>query len=209
MQSVLEKSYSHPKVFDRRTLKKNGTPKPIRWTVDEYYRMYDLGLFSGKRVQLIRGEIIEMAPMGAPHSTALRLIVEALRNIFKKDYMVDSQLPPRFSQVDEPEPNIAVLRGRARDFVNEHPHTAVLIVEVADSSLRFDRGRKAELYAENKIEDYWIIDLKKRCVEIHRQPTQDTDLVYRYGEVFTVNEDSAISPLAMPKSKIKVGDILP
>ena len=142
-------------------------------------------------------------------NSQISIAVTSMLTLIAYRFAVDSQLPLRFSQVDEPEPNIAVLRGRARDFVNEHPHTAVLIVEVADSSLRFDRGRKAELYAENKIEDYWIIDLKKRCVEIHRQPTQDTDLVYRYGEVFTVNEDSAISPLAMPKSKIKVGDILP
>lgn len=114
MQSVLEKNYSKPKVVTE-PLKVNGGPKSFRWTVSEYYQMADLGFFHGRRVKLIKGEIIEMAPMKSPHATSIQLVNESLRKIFLKGFEVCSQLPVSFSKIDEPEPNIDVVEGSIRD----------------------------------------------------------------------------------------------
>lgn len=207
MQSVLEKQASQDRDAVR-LVKKNGTPGPARWTVEEYYKMYDAGLFRNKRVQLIQGEIIEMAPMGSPHSTAVRLLVASLRKAFGKGFIVDSQLPLRLGNYDEPEPDVAVIKGDLRDFADHHPNTAELVIEVADTSLRFDRKNKAELYAENQIEEYWIVNLKDRCVEVHRSPSASSQ-GFKYNEILVVAAGGSIAPMAKPNAKIKVAEILP
>lgn len=209
MQPVLERNYARPKIVTDDPPSINCAPKPVRWTVDEYYRMDELGFFNGKRVQLIRGEIIEMAPMKSPHATSIRLAGTLFDKIFKKGFDVRTQLPMSFSKIDEPEPDISVVEGSTRDYADAHPKSAVLIVEIADTSLRFDRKNKAELYAENKIEEYWIVNLKERCVEVYRRPASDKAPGSIYTEIFVAREGEWFSPLAKPKSKIKVADILP
>lgn len=189
--------------------KANGMPKTVRWTRNQYYRMAELGFFEGKRVELIKGEIIEMSPMKAAHATAIVLATEALNKIFDQGFVVRTQLPTSFGKVDEPEPNIAVVKGDARDFSESHPKTVELIVEVADSSLNFDREKKASLYAENKIGEYWILNLKDRCLEVYRRPVKDKNIGFIYTEIYVVGENETVSPLAKPKGKIKVSDILP
>jgi Uma2 family endonuclease len=209
MQPVLERNYTRPRIVTDFPIPKNGAPKPFRWTITEYYQMGELGFFDGKRVQLIRGEIIEMAPMKSPHATSLQLAFALLVKIFKKGFAVRQQLPLSFSKTDEPEPDLAVVDGSVRDYANTHPKTARLVVEVSDSTLRFDRKNKAELYAENKIEEYWIVNVKDRCVEVYRRPVSDKSLGNAYTEIFVAREGESVSPLAMPKAKIKVTDILP
>ena len=122
---------------------------------------------------------------------------------------MDSQLPMNLSSTDEPEPDVAVVSGSVRNFADSHPQTAALVIEVSDTSLSFDRKIKAELYAKAKIEDYWIVNLKERCIEIYRRPVKDKNLGYIYTEIFVVGESESVSPLAKPKAKIKVADILP
>jgi len=208
MQSVLERDFSKPFVVTDH-VKKNGLPKPFRWTVREYYQMAELGFFHGKRVELIRGEIVEMSPMKSPHATSIQLAAEVLSELFKKGFVVRSQLPMSFSKEDEPEPDIAVVTGTIRDYADGHPKSAILLVEVSSSSLRFDREEKAELYAENNIGEYWIVNLKQRRLEVHRRPQKDKNRGFFYSEVIVVSEDESIAPLAKPKAKIKVADILP
>lgn len=209
MEPVLERNYVRPRIVTEPPTPTNGSPKPYRWTVSEYYQMADMGFFDGKRVELIRGEIIEMAPMKTPHATAVRLLIEALRKIFGKGYLVDSQLPLSLGRSDEPEPDVTVVEGSARDFTDFHPKSARLIVEVSDSTLRFDRSTKAELYAENRIDEYWIVNIKQRCIEVYRRPVKDKNLGFAYTEIFVVREGEAVSPLAKPKAKVRVMDILP
>lgn len=187
----------------------NESVKVRRWTRDEYYKMAELGFFDGKRVELIEGEIIEMSPMNKPHATAVRVILETLRKVFTQGYVVDSQLPMSFSKQSEPEPDVAVLKGNVRDFMNSHPKTAQLLVEVSDSTLRLDRTKKAALYAQHKIQDYWILNLKDRCLEVYRQPKKDKKLGYIYTESRIFTETDKVSPLAAPEAKIKVADLLP
>ncbi len=137
-------------------------PQRIKWTQDEYYRMAELGFFEGKRVELIEGEIIEMAPMKSPHATSVSLVGEVLRESFGKKFYVRSQLPLSFSKINEPEPDVAVVKGKIRDFTDSHPKTAELVVEISDATLRYDRTGKMSLYAKNKIQDYWIVNVKDK-----------------------------------------------
>lgn len=209
MNTVLEKNRVDGRPANGAFAKRGAAPKSARWTVDEYYRMYDAGLFQGKRVQLIRGEIIEMAPMGTPHSTAVRLIVDVLRELFGDGHVVDSQLPLRLGKFDEPEPDVAVVEGSIRDFASHHPTTAVLVIEVSDTSIRFDRKTKADLYAEYEIPEYWIVNLKDRVVEVHRSPAVDRKGEWSYSDKFIVAETEKLAPIARPRSKVRVADILP
>ena len=185
--------------------------KPYLWTREEYYRLAETGFFEGKQVELLEGEIFEMSPMKTPHATAVRLIVELMRRIFTDGFIIDSQMPLGFSQKSEPEPDIAVVRGEIRDFVESHPASAELVIEVSDTTLLYDRNRKGSLYAKNNIQDYWIVNLKDRRLEIHRRPITDRESFYGFGfgEIQIFTEADTISPLVKPEVKIKVADLLP
>ena len=171
--------------------------------------MAELGFFQGKRVELIEGEIIEMSPMNKPHATAVRRILNVLKAIFGEGFLIDSQLPMSFRKANEPEPDVAVIKGAIEDFTKSHPKTAELIIEVSDSTLRYDRTVKVGLYAQNKIQDHWILNLKSRCLEVYRQPKKDKKLGYIYSEIKILTEDDRVSPLAAPNAKIVIADLLP
>ena len=208
MDAVLERTKAQT-IIAHEQPKLNGEPKIVRWTRDQYYQMAELGFFRDKRVELIKGEIIEMSPMKSAHATAVSLAVQVLGEIFNKNFIVRSQLPMSFGKTDEPEPDIAVVKGTIRDFSGSHPKTADLIIEVSDTTLRYDRTRKASLYAENKIADYWILNLQNRCLEIYRQPKKDKKLGFVYTEIKILTEEDAVSPLAAPGAKIKIADLSP
>ena len=211
MQSVILKTTAAVPSFVAGTdedAESNGA-KILKWTREEYYQMAELGFFLGKRVELIEGEIIEMSPMNKPHATAIRIVLEVLRSVFVQNYIVDSQLPMSFNKNSEPEPDVAVIKGGVRDFANSHPKTAELIIEVSDTTLRFDRTTKAALYAQNGIQDYCILNLKNRCLEVYRQPKKNKKLGYIYTECRILTDDDELSPLAAPDAKIKIVDLLP
>lgn len=184
-------------------------PSQIRWNRDEYYKMAELGFFDGKRVELIEGEIIEMAPMGSPHITCVMIVGRLLMEVFGEDYCVRTQATLDLGIESQPEPDAAVVIGNFRDYTDAHPKSAVLIVEVSDTTLPFDRTLKASIYARSSIEDYWIVNLQHRCVEVYRKPIQDPNLGFIYSERTVIGEKQSVSPLAKPKAKIKVGEILP
>lgn len=184
-------------------------PRSYEWTVSDYYKAADAGLFEGRHVQLIQGEIVEIAPMGSMHATAIQLVMQSLSLIFQQGFVVRTQLPLNFSSKSEPEPDISVVKGTTRDYATAHPHSAVLIVEIADSTLNFDRNLKSRLYAEFGVEDYWIVNLRRRCVEVHRSPVNDLELGWVYSETRSYGENESISPIAAPESSIAVSDILP
>lgn len=184
-------------------------PKHYLWSSDEYYRIARLGVFEGKRVELIEGEIIEMAPMGTDHFVGINLVAELLRSIFGKGFFISTQNQLDVDEHSQPEPDVAVLKGNPRDYVKGHPKTLVLAVEISNSSLSLDRDVKPRLYAKAGIEDYWVVNLQDRCVEVYRKPTKDPNLGFIYAERTVYGEDQSFSPLAKPGSKIKVADILP
>lgn len=196
--------------IDRHAKQYNGVEPPrFRWTSDQYYLLADAGLFGETRVELIEGEIIQMAPMGPIHATAIDLVAEFLRDVFGKGYFVRVQAPVNVDAASQPEPDIAVLIGSPRDYKCEHPKTPALAVEIADSSIQQDRLTKSKLYAKAGIEDYWIVNLVDSCIEVYRKPTGDTKGGHVYMDRSVFGEDESLSPLAKPKSKIMVKDILP
>ena len=121
-------------------------PRVRRWTLKEYYKLADEGLFRGQRVELIDGRIVQMPPMMNPHAAAIELVKRALEPAFGPAFWVRMQLPLHFGRYSAPEPDIAVVPGGPRDY-SDHPTTALLVVEVSESTLSYDRNRKAALYA--------------------------------------------------------------
>jgi Uma2 family endonuclease len=111
----------------------------------------------------------------------------------------------------EPEPDLAVVPGRPADYRHAHPERPALAVEIADSSLRFDRQHKGSVYARAGIEDYWIVNLVDRVLEVYRDPSPDPSALFdwRYGSVTTLTPPASVIPLAFASSRIAVADLLP
>ena len=186
-------------------------PKRHKYTVEEYYRMAEIGFFDGKRVELIEGEVIVMSAMGRPHVIALNKTADLLKPLFADGWFVQTQAPLRFGKRSEPEPDIAVVKGRMEDYPTEHPTAADLIIEVSDKTLYYDRKRKASLYAKAGIQDYWILNLKKGQLEIFRRPIPDADAKYgfKYADMRIVIEGEFAAPLVKPDAVIAIADMLP
>jgi Uma2 family endonuclease len=171
----------------------------------EYDNMIRAGIIGGdERLELIGGRIVAISPEGAVHAGAIDLCAEALRRVFAAGHTVRVQHPLAIDPDDEPEPDIAVVRGSPRDHLADHPHEAVLVVEVAESSLEYDRGEKARLYARAGFADYWIVNLNHCCVEVHRDPTPAG-----YRNVISLTADDEVAPLAAASSRIPVAALLP
>jgi Uma2 family endonuclease len=182
------------------------------WTRVEYERLVDLGAFRpGERLELVGGTLLVREPQGGPHVTAVGLVEDALREAFGAGWTVRVQGPIALDEDSEPEPDIAVVPGSRRDYRRAHPSRAVLIVEVADSSLDFDRGEKASLYARAWIADYWILDPGAQVLEVYREPAPAPQARYghRYGATITLGARDRVSPLAAPTATIRVADLLP
>jgi Uma2 family endonuclease len=178
-----------------------------RWTVEEYHRAIEAGVFGPEeRLELIEGEIVCMSPQNPPHAAASDLAESALRAVFTSGFRIRVQKPLTLHAQTEPEPDIAVVPGGARDYRNQHPTTAVLVVEVSDSSLAFDRGEKATLYARAGVLEYWVLNLPQRVLEVHRDADPVTG---SYQSVDHLSEGQFVSPLAAPSARIAISDMLP
>ena len=177
----------------------------LRWTRDMYERLVARGGFEGLRVELIRGHILDkVSPQGSPHSTAVALVQEALSEVFRDGAHVRVQLPIRGLHDSEPEPDLAVVAGTPRDYAREHPGSALLIVEISDSSLQHDRTAKLAVYAASGFPEYWVVNVRDACLEVHREPVGDT-----YRSRFILRDEESVSPLTRPSASIPVADLLP
>jgi Uma2 family endonuclease len=158
------------------------------------------------RTELIEGIIYDKAAQSSLHATGYRLVHEALRPIFltESGYDIRGQLPLALGEDSEPEPDLVVVRGSIRDFRDSHPTTAVLVVEVADSSLLHDRKKKIPLYARAGIPEYWILNLVRRTLEVYREPL---DAAYLSRAILRAGD--TVSLLARPEIRMMVGDLLP
>jgi len=184
-----------------------GEAKPIphRWTRLEYERLAETGVFDpAQRIELIDGEVFDMPPQSTRHSTAIRLVDQALRGAFGAGFDVRSQGPLAIDDACEPEPDLAVVSGSPRDYRLAHPTTAVLVCEVSDSSLGLDRVRKKRAYARNGIGEYWILDLNAAALEVYRRPQGDD-----YLSKQVLSGQDRIVPLAAPAGSVLVSDLLP
>ena len=184
-------------------------PSPRRFTRDEYYRMFNMGMFDGQRVELIHGEIITMAPQNEPHALTIAIITGWLSRGLGENFTVRCQLPVVASDDTEPEPDFAVLAGSAES-QRDHPTTALLMIEVADSSLAHDR-RKGDIYASRGVSDYWIVSLQNRQLEVYRNPVPSTESEtgMRYMSKAVLTQEQTVTTLNLPLPAVKVGRLLP
>jgi Uma2 family endonuclease len=185
-----------------------GAPNPPttrNFSRVEYENMIRAGILGeDEHLELVGGRIIAMSPEGPMHAAAIDLCADALRSIFASGYTVRVQHPLAVDSDDEPEPDVAVVRGGPRDHLAEHPHDAVLVAEVAESSLEYDRRDKALLYARAGFSDYWIVDLVNRRVEVHRDPAPSG-----YRRIVSLSSGDEIAPLAAPEMQIAIATLLP
>ena len=175
-------------------------------TVAEYHRMGETGiLHEDERVELIEGELVAMAPIGTEHSGAINWLTRALVLAVGDRGIVSVQNPVRLSDRTEPQPDFTVLRPRADDYRKSSatPEDVLLLIEIADSSLRFDRAVKRPLYARHGIAEYWIVDVPGQAVEVCRAPTE-----HGYGSVVRVGRDRAVNIERLPDVSISVAALL-
>jgi Uma2 family endonuclease len=192
-----------------------GSPRfadgePRSWSKSEYYRLGDLGFFIGQKAELLDGTIMVTSPQNFPHATALDGVADLLRQLFGPAVWVRSQLPLDLGLVIEPEPDISVVLG-ARKEHTAHPTGALLVVEVSDSTLAYDSGNKACLYAAAGIQDYWIVNLQDDRLEVRRLPVADPSRPHghAYTETILLSRLDTVTPLAFPTTVIPVADLLP
>ncbi|HSU15033.1 Uma2 family endonuclease [Longimicrobium sp.] len=144
-----------------------------RFTVDEFHRMGEAGILpEGDRLELINGEIVEMTPIGSSHAACVRDLDEWLQATLRGEAVVSAQQPLKVEYDGEPVPDVAVLRPRKDRYRQSHPTSAdaLLVIEVADSSVLFDRNVKSRMYARAGIPEYWVVDLPRSRVVVFLSP---------------------------------------
>lgn len=184
-------------------------PRPWRWTREQYVRLSDLGFFGDARVELIRGEVIEMPRPSWPHVRGVLKTTEAVRRAFAGIGWVNAQNPLPTADSD-PQPDVAAYPGRVEDY-SDHPTNALLVVEVASSTLAYDTTTKAELYAEAGHPEYWVVDVENGRLLVFRdpQPLPAGLGATAYRTRFTLGPADTVSPLAAPSASVAVADLLP
>lgn len=184
-------------------------PHPRRWTRAEYERLIEQGAFGpDERLELVNGEILAMTPQKSPHMTAVHLVNEALRQAWPPGAHVRLQGPLALEPDSEPEPDALVVAGTIRDYSAEHPKTALLVVEVAETTLTYDRQTKRPLYARAGIPEYWIVNLVDRQLEVYREP-EERDGRWDYRLVHKLTPSDSMSPLHAPMASIPIADLFP
>ena len=193
-------------------MKQAERPGLHRWTRDEYERLIDHGfLDEDDPVELLDGLLLVKEPQHSRHRTSVLLVARAMERAFGEGWFVQTQSPISLDDRSEPEPDVCVVRGSPRDYVDAHPRRPALIVEVAQLGLRLARGRKATAYARARVADYWIVNLIDRVLEVHRQPVRPGpgQRHWGYAAIETLGADGTIAPLAAPSAGVRVADLLP
>lgn len=177
-----------------------------RFTVDEYHRMGEAGVLTADdRVELLDGEIVQMSPIGPPHASTVARLTALLVRRFGDRATIWVQNPIVLDRWSEPQPDLCVLAPRADFYGAKHPRSrdVLLGIEVMASSRGYDRALKLPLYAKAEIREVWLVDLKTQTVEVHRRPALRG---YRSSE--TCGRGQAIRPVAFPRARIRVNEIL-
>ncbi len=173
--------------------------------------MVDAGILEeDDKVELLDGLLVVREPQGSRHAVVVGLVRAVLEKAFGRRYHIREEKPFALDDLSEPEPDIVVVPGPVRAYTDFHPSKAVLVVEVADSSLELDRVRKGTLYARAGVADYWIVNLVDGVLEVYRTPVAGVAARgARYENVRVVKRNSTVTPLAAPRSRIRVGSFLP
>lgn len=187
-------------------LERNPWVTRRKFDVGEYYRLAEAGILrEGDRVELIEGEIVQMVPIGSGHSGAVNALTYLLMRAAGERATVTAQSPLRLSDSSEPMPDAMLLKPRTDFYRGGHPTAAdvLLLIEVAQSSLRYDRGVKLPLYARHGVPEVWIVDLAGRVVEVHRARGADG-----YAESTSHAAGAMLEPALLPGLRVAAADIL-
>jgi Uma2 family endonuclease len=181
-------------------------PARHRIDVDAYYKMAEAGILpNAHRIELIDGEIFDMPAIGSPHAAVTnRLNRHFARAVADGLTLVSVQNPLRLDAYNEPEPDLVLLRPRADDYRDSHPGAAdvLLVIEVSESSLTYDRGTKLALYAKFSVPEVWIVDLLGAAIEVYREPKEGA---YSSRQRLT---GGTLAPALLPGVKIDVAALL-
>jgi Uma2 family endonuclease len=183
-----------------------------RFTIDEYHRLSELGFFKENgKVELIRGELIQVVAKGTLHSVCNSKLARELERLIGNSAVIRNQEPIILPIDSEPEPDVVIVKGQPDDYVSHHPYPEdiLLIIEVSNSTLNYDQTEKLSLYAENKIPNYWIINLVVNQLERYSQPYQDSrgNFGYRLKEISLENE--TVSLPTFPDFLIYLASVFP
>ena len=176
------------------------------FTVDEYHRMWDAGIFpEDKRFELIRGEILEMPNAKPPHSGRVNRLNHLFITRLGGSVIVSVQNPSSIDDYSEPVPDVSLLKPRADFYMETHPtpEDVLLLIEISHTTLRFDTRIKAPLYAEAGIREYWILNIPKNVLEVRSDPA---DGLYTRHEI--LKHGQTIAPRAFPEVAFSVDEIL-
>lgn len=174
-------------------------------TVAEYHRMGEVGILDQQeRVELIEGQILAMAPFGSDHAGRVNRLTRLLINAVGANGVIAPQNPVRLSDITEPQPDFAILKPRADDYTSAIPVSddVLLLIEVANSSLSYDRGLKRALYARHGIPAFWIVNLADSVIEVHRDPTGDA-----YTTVFRAAPGAVLDITRLPNTTLSVSAV--
>lgn len=174
--------------------------RPLRRV--EYDQLVEAGVFEGEPIELLDGRLVVMSPQGTRHAAVIGLLTELLVPALSGRALVRVQCPLAVSELSEPEPDFAVVERR--DYSSAHPTTALLAVEVAESSLRKDRDFKPALYAQAGVGEYWLVDVVGQSVTVQRQPAGA-----RYRQARPYRRGEAITLTAFPDVTLEVDAFLP
>ena len=176
------------------------------FSIDEYHRMAEAGIFAeDDRVELIEGEIVVMSPIGNPHAAGVRRLIRLFTGSLGDAVIVDAQNPVRLDDWSEPQPDIALLQPRSDFYASKSPaaENVLLLVEVADSSVVYDRDVKVPFYARHGVRECWLVDLPGEVLEVYSQPAQDG-----YRSVRRLRRGDKVSLEAFPGVTFAVESIL-
>jgi Uma2 family endonuclease len=170
---------------------------PKRFTIDEYHRLIELGFLKEcDRIELIRGELMQMVSKGTPHTFSTTRLCRQLDRLLGDKAVVRCQEPIILPSDSEPEPDVAIARGDEADYLENHPYVEdiLLVIEISDSTLIYDQTKKLELYAEAGINDYWIVNLIAGQLECYCQPYRISqgEFSYRSKQVYLPNQSVTI-----------------
>ena len=187
------------------------SPPLWRLTRARYDQIVEAGILGpDDHVELLDGLLVAREPRGRRHAVVVALVRGALERAFGRSYYIREEKPVALDDLSEPEPDLVVVRGRPRDYLRKgHPSSPLLIVEVAETSLRLDRMRKGALYARAGIVDYWVVNLRARILEVYREPIRVAEGEWKYDSVRLLKRGATVTPLAAPRARIRVASLLP
>ncbi|WP_298976857.1 Uma2 family endonuclease [uncultured Thermosynechococcus sp.] len=194
------------------TPKLNHPPHPLRFTVQDYHRLRELGfLGEDDHIELIRGELIQMAAKATAHEACVRRLLRQLPLLLQNRATLQCQAPLSLAFDGEPEPDFAIVQNRPDDYATQHPTPAdvLLIIEVADSSLDYDREVKLPLYAEAKISHYWLFNLRDSYLESYSEPDQITLGKFGYLNRKIIPKTGTVALPPFPEQTLELSSIFP